>query len=110
MNFDWFVNLYSRDDHRFSLLHWASREGRTNIVDMLIQRGARINATNMGDDTALHLAASHGHRDIVVMVGTLQDHSYTRTSCLALKILPDAPLCLNQNISLIMFTSKLIAY
>ena len=35
---------------------------------MLIQRGARINATNMGDDTALHLAASHGHRDIVLMV------------------------------------------
>ncbi len=57
-----------RDDHRFSLLHWAAREGRTNIVDMLIQRGARINATNMGDDTALHLAASHGHRDIVLMV------------------------------------------
>lgn len=35
---------------------------------MLIARGARINATNMGDDTALHLAASHGHRDIVMMV------------------------------------------
>ncbi|XP_062608206.1 integrin-linked protein kinase-like isoform X3 [Saccostrea cucullata] len=35
---------------------------------MLIQRGARINATNMGDDTALHLAASHGHREIVVML------------------------------------------
>lgn len=61
-------DLNQGDDHRFSLLHWASREGRTNIVDMLIQRGARINATNMGDDTALHLAASHGHRDIVVML------------------------------------------
>ncbi|XP_013399638.1 integrin-linked protein kinase isoform X2 [Lingula anatina] len=61
-------DLNQGDDHRFSLLHWASREGRTNIVDMLIQRGARINATNMGDDTALHLAASHGHRDIVLML------------------------------------------
>ena len=60
--------FFFSDDHRFSLLHWACREGRTNIVDMLMQRGARINATNMGDDTALHLAASHGHRDIVVMV------------------------------------------
>lgn len=37
-------------------------------MEMLINRGARINATNMGDDTALHLAAAHGHRDIVVMV------------------------------------------
>jgi integrin-linked kinase len=42
--------------------------GQTNIVEMLINRGARINATNMGDDTALHLAAAHGHREIVIMV------------------------------------------
>ncbi|XP_074650688.1 scaffold protein ILK-like isoform X2 [Tubulanus polymorphus] len=61
-------DLNQGDDHRFSLLHWAAREGRTNIVDMLIQRGARINATNMGDDTALHLAAAHGHRDIIIML------------------------------------------
>ena len=60
--------MHCRDDHRFSLLHWASRGGWASIVDMLIARGARINATNMGDDTALHLAASHGHTDIVLMV------------------------------------------
>lgn len=35
---------------------------------MLLARGARINATNRGDDTPLHLAAAHGHRDIVYMV------------------------------------------
>ena len=64
-----FLYNFSRDDHRFSLLHWAAREGWTNIVDLLIGRGARINATNMGDDTALHLASAHGHYDIVVMVG-----------------------------------------
>ncbi|KAK7097490.1 scaffold protein ILK-like isoform X1 [Littorina saxatilis] len=61
-------DLNQGDDHRFSLLHWASREGRTNIVDMLILRGARINATNLGDDTPLHLAAAHGHRDAVLML------------------------------------------
>ncbi|XP_010726047.1 integrin-linked protein kinase [Meleagris gallopavo] len=54
-----------RDDHGFSPLHWACREGRSNVVDMLIMRGARINVMNRGDDTPLHLAASHGHRDIV---------------------------------------------
>ncbi|CAG0887301.1 unnamed protein product [Darwinula stevensoni] len=58
-------DLNQGDDHGFSPLHWAAREGRRNIVEMLIQRGARINATNRGDDTALHLAAAHGHRDIV---------------------------------------------
>uniref|UniRef100_A0A7N6BXI1 Scaffold protein ILK n=1 Tax=Anabas testudineus TaxID=64144 RepID=A0A7N6BXI1_ANATE len=53
------------DDHGFSPLHWACREGRSSVVDMLIMRGARINVMNRGDDTPLHLAASHGHRDIV---------------------------------------------
>ncbi|GAU99464.1 hypothetical protein RvY_10464 [Ramazzottius varieornatus] len=54
------------DDHGFSLLHWACKEGQMNIVDMLLSRGARVNQTNMGDDTPLHLAASHGHREIVL--------------------------------------------
>ncbi|XP_055346550.1 integrin-linked protein kinase homolog pat-4-like [Paramacrobiotus metropolitanus] len=53
------------DDHGFSLLHWAAKEGHANVVDMLLSRGARVNQTNMGDDTPLHLAASHGHREIV---------------------------------------------
>lgn len=54
------------DDHAFSLLHWAAKEGHVSIAEMLLNRGARVNATNMGDDTALHLAAAHGHRPIVV--------------------------------------------
>lgn len=56
------------DDHGFSPLHWAAKDGRANIVEMLIMRGARINAANMGDDTALHLSSAHGHRDIVHML------------------------------------------
>ncbi|XP_076061927.1 integrin linked kinase isoform X3 [Oratosquilla oratoria] len=36
-----------------------------SIVEMLVSRGARINSTNLGDDTPLHLGAAHGHRDIV---------------------------------------------
>uniref|UniRef100_A0A7E4V179 Protein kinase domain-containing protein n=1 Tax=Panagrellus redivivus TaxID=6233 RepID=A0A7E4V179_PANRE len=54
------------DDHAFSLLHWAAKEGHINIVDLLLNRGARVNATNMGDDTPLHLAAGEGHREIVL--------------------------------------------
>jgi ankyrin repeat protein len=69
------VVLYSvlRDDHGFSPLHWACREGRSSVVDMLIMRGARINVMNRGDDTPLHLASSHGHRDIVGKVGLSGD-------------------------------------
>ncbi|XP_059050666.1 integrin-linked protein kinase [Achroia grisella] len=56
------------DDHGFSPLHWACKEGHLKIVEMLIRRGARINVTNMGDDTPLHLAAAHGHRPIVQLL------------------------------------------
>ncbi|XP_072947468.1 scaffold protein ILK [Epargyreus clarus] len=56
------------DDHGFSPLHWACKEGHMKIVEMLIRRGARINVTNMGDDTPLHLAAAHGHRAIVQLL------------------------------------------
>uniref|UniRef100_A0A452SMF7 Scaffold protein ILK n=1 Tax=Ursus americanus TaxID=9643 RepID=A0A452SMF7_URSAM len=61
-------DLNQGDDHGFSPLHWACREGRSAVVEMLIMRGARINVMNRGDDTPLHLAASHGHRDIVQKV------------------------------------------
>lgn len=35
---------------------------------MLLQRGARVNATNMGDDIPLHLASAHNHYEIVMML------------------------------------------
>ncbi|KAI0222002.1 hypothetical protein LSAT2_026744 [Lamellibrachia satsuma] len=59
-------DLNQGDDHRFSLLHWAAKDGHKSIVDMLLSRGVRVNATNMGDDTPLHLAAAHGHQEIVL--------------------------------------------
>lgn len=37
-------------------------------MEMLLQRGARVNATNMGDDIPLHLAAAHDHFDIVQLL------------------------------------------
>lgn len=43
-------------------------KGHNKIVEMLLLRGARVSATNRGDDTPLHLAAAHGHREIVHMV------------------------------------------
>lgn len=68
-----------RDDHGFSPLHWACREGRSAVVEMLIMRGARINVMNRGDDTPLHLAASHGHRDIVQKVWQTLHHPQSHT-------------------------------
>lgn len=59
------------DDHGFSPLHWCAKEGHTKLVEMLLHRGARVNATNMGDDIPLHLAAAHGHLEIVQMVSLM---------------------------------------
>ncbi|KAI4470652.1 serine-threonine protein kinase [Holotrichia oblita] len=62
------------------IFHWC-REGNALQVrvwlddtehDMnqgnVVKRGARVNATNRGDDTPLHLAAAHGHREIIHML------------------------------------------
>lgn len=62
-----FVN---RDDHGFSPLHWCCKRGHLKLAELLVARGARINATNRGDDTPLHLAAAHGHKAIVQLVVT----------------------------------------
>lgn len=56
------------DDHGFSPLHWCAKEGHSKLAELLVSRGARINATNRGDDTPLHLASAHGHREIVQLV------------------------------------------
>lgn len=63
-----FFFIFCRDDHGFSPLHWCAKEGHSKLVEMLLHRGARVNATNMGDDIPLHLASAHGHYDIVQMV------------------------------------------
>lgn len=57
-----------RDDHGFSPLHWCAKAGHAKLVEMLLARGARVNATNMGEDIPLHLASAHGHLDIVLML------------------------------------------
>jgi integrin-linked kinase len=69
-------------------LHWSAKEGHTKLVEMLLSKGARVNATNMGDDLPIHLgnikfntfppikfnqkpkflAAAHGHVDVVQLV------------------------------------------
>lgn len=60
-------SIYS-DDHGFSPLHWCCKEGHLKLAELLVGRGARINATNRGDDTPLHLASAHGHKEIVQLV------------------------------------------
>lgn len=61
---DIFYSSFS-DDHGFTPLHWACREGQLVVFEMLMARGGRASARNDGGDTALHLACAHGNKDIV---------------------------------------------
>jgi Ankyrin repeats (3 copies) len=48
----------------FSLLHRAASEGQTDVCDMLIKRGARVNQrTVWGWYTPLHLSLANGYED-----------------------------------------------
>ena len=53
------------DDHNWTLLHWASWDGKLNLVELLIQRGAKLNSLNSCNDTPLHCAVKNGHYEVV---------------------------------------------
>ncbi|KAH9159508.1 hypothetical protein LEN26_002306 [Aphanomyces euteiches] len=48
-----------------SLLHWASRIGRLDIVEEALRRGAAIRKDLVNERTPLYWAARHGHLDVV---------------------------------------------
>lgn len=56
------------DDHGFSLLHWACWDGRNNIVEMLINRGVKLNSMNKCEDSPLHCAAQNNHIEVACLL------------------------------------------
>ncbi len=57
--------------HEWTLLHMAASGGNPKMVDLLLTKGASVNATNRDGKTALHYAAGKGH---VGIVKTLLSH------------------------------------
>ena len=45
-------------------LHYVAREGHVDVVSVLIQNGADVNAVNKDKWTALHFALGNGHVDV----------------------------------------------
>jgi ankyrin repeat protein len=43
-------------------LHWAAKNGRQDVAELLLTKGAHVNARNGYDETPLHLAAFRGDR------------------------------------------------
>ena len=57
-----------RDQHGFTPLHYACSHGHVNIVESILGRGAKVDITNMGGDSPLHVATANGKYDIVLKV------------------------------------------
>ncbi|RDW66000.1 hypothetical protein BP6252_09635 [Coleophoma cylindrospora] len=55
-------------DNRYTALHKAAEGGDVEIVKLLVERGADVNAELPGGLTALHLASEKGHDDIVKLL------------------------------------------
>ncbi|MEX2236700.1 MAG: ankyrin repeat domain-containing protein [Dehalococcoidia bacterium] len=62
------ANAVSRNEMGVSAIHAASAADRSDIVALLIESGADVNARQQRDFTALHAAAQHGNAEMARML------------------------------------------
>ncbi|KAF3005617.1 hypothetical protein E8E13_002525 [Curvularia kusanoi] len=62
---NWKRGLEERDDEEATALHWAAYHGNVEIVRLLLEAGADIEAETEDNGTALHIAAHEDHEDVV---------------------------------------------
>ena len=63
------TNVNIQDKSGYTALHYASRNGRTQAVKVLLENNAFVNCTTKsGKETPLHRAAYMGHLDIVKLL------------------------------------------
>jgi ankyrin repeat protein len=54
-----------RDYYGGTPLHWAAESGHLEVVALLLEKGANVNAQNQHGETPLHRAAWDGHLEVV---------------------------------------------
>jgi ankyrin repeat protein/serine/threonine protein kinase len=59
------IHALNTDGTGQTALHVAAAAGLDSIIELLVERGAHINAIDAAGDTPLHLAAKHGNLDAV---------------------------------------------
>ncbi|XP_071973321.1 ankyrin repeat domain-containing protein 27 isoform X2 [Engystomops pustulosus] len=62
------VTPLSRDDRGYTPLHVAAICGQSQFIDLLISKGAAVNATDYHGFTPLHLACQKGHQKIALLL------------------------------------------
>ncbi|XP_013169499.1 PREDICTED: ankyrin repeat domain-containing protein 27 [Papilio xuthus] len=58
----------SRDSHGLTPLHVACIHGKAAIVEILLDMGADVNATDLNECIPLHYAASRGHQNALLLL------------------------------------------
>lgn len=61
-------DIHAYDEDGRSALYWACDNGHTKPVQILLERGADINAQGAEYDSALQAASERGHEEIVQML------------------------------------------
>ncbi|XP_064456004.1 ankyrin repeat domain-containing protein 39-like [Ornithodoros turicata] len=58
----------SQDSYGYTALHYACRQGYSQLVELLLTKGADVNKQTKGGATALHRAAYKGHLKCVQLL------------------------------------------
>ncbi|XP_039322355.1 ankyrin repeat domain-containing protein 27 isoform X2 [Saimiri boliviensis] len=62
------VTPFSRDDRGHTPLHVAALYGQASLIDLLVSKGAVVNATDYHGATPLHLACQKGYQSVTLLL------------------------------------------
>ncbi|XP_004693608.1 PREDICTED: ankyrin repeat domain-containing protein 27 [Condylura cristata] len=62
------VTPFSRDDRGHTPLHVAALYGQASLIDLLVSKGAVVNATDYHGSTPLHLACQKGYQGVTLLL------------------------------------------
>ncbi|XP_069491549.1 ankyrin repeat domain-containing protein 27 isoform X2 [Ambystoma mexicanum] len=62
------VTPFSRDDRGYTPLHIAAICGQAPFIDLLVSKGAAVNATDYHGSTPLHLACQKGYQNVSLLL------------------------------------------
>ncbi|XP_042336801.1 ankyrin repeat domain-containing protein 27 isoform X2 [Sceloporus undulatus] len=62
------VTPFCRDDRGYTPLHVAAICGQASLIDLLVSKGAVVNATDYHGSTPLHLACQKGYQNVTLLL------------------------------------------